>query len=624
MRFLSVRKALGALGGIVLIGLAAFAAHPWVASTQIVRDRIAYELGLWSGYRVSLGGAPVLDVWPAFKATLENVAFHEWAGERAAGGESLPVLEAERVELALSPLAALGGNIVFSGMSIHRPLLRLSVPGPVVDLPASPGGGRMMRAVDAARRVVAENPANPDTGALPDTPFGTVEFFDGRVADAGGDLITSLRGRIVWPSLNRGAKLSATGIWHGENVAVDASASAPLILIAGGGSAVAASLKSALVEAGFEGAASFAGDGYFDGAARLASPSIRRMLEWSRTQIAPGSAIGAMALSGHVQGNARRLQLDKTSLTLGGNTGRGVLDLSFSDAVPAISGTLAFDKLDLRSFLTAFALPGPGSGQGQGQGQGAASLADRIDTGFSEQLSLDLRLSSAAATLGAVTMSDVAASAQVRGTMAAFDISDAAAFGGEVQAGLRIDGAGESKTVEMRLIASDIDALALARAAGAERFLPQGRAAVSLVVKGAGGDWATALGQAEGTVTASLGQGALGGFDLGRFMKLWEEGGFFPLSDVHGGTLPLRGFDFKARITNGLARIEKADALIDRQAVLSLAGVVGYLDQALALSGHFATLEPDGTRHDVRAPFFIGGSWDAPFVSPAGAGYGVE
>ena len=609
MRILSVKKGVAAVVLVAALGLLAFFALPWVASTQIVRDRIAHELGLWSGYRVSLGAAPVLDVWPGFTATLENVAFHEWAAL-----DKPPVLEAERLEVALSPLAALRGDIVFSAMSVHRPLLRLSVPGSVVELPASPGGGRMIGAVEAARRVVAGNPTSPDVDALPDTAFGTVEFFDGRVADAGGDVVTSLRGRLVWPSLNRGARLSATGIWRGENVAVEASAAAPLLLIAGGSSAVAASLKSALVEASFEGSANLSGDAYFDGPAKLASPSIRRMLEWSRTQIAPGAAIGTMTLAARLQGNGKRLRLDQMALTLGGNTGRGVLDLSFADAVPAISGTLAFDKLDLRSFLMAFTPAAPGAG----------SLHDPIDTAFLDQLSLDLRLSAASATLGAIPLADIAASTQIKGSLAAFDISDATAFGGEVQAGLRIDGAGAEKTVEMRLNASNVDALAFAKAAGSERLLPQGRATVSLMLKGVGADWYTALGKAEGSVTATLGQGALAGFDLARFRALWDAGGFFPLAELAGGTLPLQGAELRARVMAGIARIEKADLMLDPQAVLSLAGVVNYVDRALALSGHFAALRPDGARADISYPFFAGGSWDTPYISPAAPDYGYD
>lgn len=609
MRYLTVKRGLVVVAAFVGLAILLVAALPWVASTQIVRDRIAYELSLWSGYRVSLGAAPALDVWPGFRARLEDVAFHEWSDENRP-----PVLEAERLEVSLSPLAALRGHVVLSAMSMHRPLLRLSNSGSVLAMPASPGGGRMMRAVETARGVVADNPASPDTGALPDIEFGTVEFFDGRVADEDGDIVTSLRGRVVWPSLNRTVRLVANGVWRGEAVAVEVAAASPLLLLAGGSSAVNATLKAALVDAGFDGTANLSGDGYFDGAAKISSPSIRRMLEWSRTRIAPGAAIGAMSVASHVQGNARRLRLDETMLILGANTGRGVLDLSFAEPVPAISGTLAFDKLDLHSFLAAFTPAVSGLG----------TVHDPIGTGFSEQLSLDLRLSSAVATLGAVTLTDIAASTQVKGDLTAFDISDAAAFGGEVQAGLRIDGADEQKTVEARLMATNVDALALARAAGGEHFLPQGRANLSVMLKGTGRDWDKAMARAEGSVAASLGPGALAGFDLARFRALWADGGFFPLSEVAGGTLPLRGLDFRARISGGVARIEKADIQLEQQMTVSVAGVVHYVGHALALSGYFAQAGQDGARGQAQMPFFIGGSWDAPFVSPAIADAGFD
>src|SRR5690606_22132246 len=103
MGFSTVRKGVIALAALLLLALLFVAALPWLASTQIVRDRIAYELGLWSGYRVSLGEAPELDVWPTFRATLRDVSFHEWAQSSHA------VLAADRMDVSLSPLAALRG-----------------------------------------------------------------------------------------------------------------------------------------------------------------------------------------------------------------------------------------------------------------------------------------------------------------------------------------------------------------------------------------------------------------------------------------------------------------------------------------------------------------------------------
>ena len=62
-----------------------------------------------------------------------------------------------------------------------------------------------------------------------------------------------------------------------------------------------------------------------------------------------------------------------------------------------------------------------------------------VDGDFASRLNLDLRLSSQQATAGSLTLGDVAATARVNDGFAAFDISDAKAFGGNVQTGLRFD-----------------------------------------------------------------------------------------------------------------------------------------------------------------------------------------
>lgn len=601
MRSATVKTGLAAFAAVLVLVALFVAMLPWMASTQIVRDRIAHELSMWSGYRVSLGAAPELDVWPNFRATLNTVAFHDWGQE----GQP-PVLEAERLEVAMSALAALRGDVVFSTLSVHRPLLRLEQDG----LTLSTGRGRLAQAVAYAREIVAANPVDPDRGALPTDTFWTVEFFDGRIAMAGhdeNDMVTSLSGRMAWPALNRPASLTATGIWRGENFSVEASSSQPLFLLSGGQAPVKAAWRSSLLDASFEGTADIDDDtSYFDGQASLASPSLQRALEWWKVPIMPGSAIGAVSIASPLQGSAQRLRLTAVTLTLDGSAGRGVLETSLTDSIPAISGTLAFDRLDLRSLLAAF-MP-IASGQG--------TINDPIETGFAEQLSLDLRLSATVATFGSIQLGDVAAAAQVKGTLAAFDISDANAFDGALQAGLRIDAAGSGKTVEIRVMADQVDAFALAKASGAERLLPQGRATISATLKGTGHDWSTVMGNAEGAVSATLGPGALSGLDLKNFRERWATGSFFGLSEVAGGAVPFRSLTVKANITGNIARVEKAEMALDGE-IATITGIIPYFSRALALSGGFSPLDAEGTPGEAEETFFIGGAWDAPYVLPS-------
>ena len=601
----AIKKISIALGALLVLALIFIAALPWIASTQIVRDRIAYELSFWSGYRVSLGEAPEFSVWPVFRANLSDVTFHEWAAPSAP-----PVLEADEIAVSLSAFAALRGKIVLSTITMHRPLLRLDASKSNFEFPASPGGGRMARAIETTRRLIADNPSGPDIANLPADAFATVEFSDGRIVLVNGkehEEITQLNGRINWPALNRNAQMNATGVWQNENIIVEATASAPLLLIAGASSALKFTFKSGIVETSFDGTANLSGDTYFDGQATFSSPSMQKLLDWSNLPAASVAPAEPFSVASTVQGNAKRLRLDSATITFGQNSGRGVLDLAVVGDQPSVSGTLAFDKVDLQAFLSAFVPLISGTG----------SIYDKIDVGFGEYLALDMRFSAVSATLGNIVFSDVAATAQVQNGLATFDVFDATAFNGDMQAGLRIDMTGQQKSVEMRLMANNVDAQALAKAAGSERLTPQGRANISIILKGNGNDWNTAMGNAEGSVSASMGQGSLGGIDLAKFRQRWQAGDFFSLSEVGDGSLPLRNLDFKAKVVGGVARIEKADLMLDAQEVLSIDGIIPYFGRALALSGHFSTVTPEGVISDeVELPFFIGGAWDSPFIAP--------
>lgn len=594
----AVRKGLwGLAAGLAAIALIV-AALPLAASTQIVRDRIAQEISVWSGYRVELAQAPDIEVWPSFRAILHNVTLSEH------GGEGRPaVVEAERVEIDLSAMAALRGDVVFSNARFVRPVLRLVSEECGFYLPALPDTGRMVRAVEIGRAAVAQNPSRPEDAALPGNSFGTVEFSGGRIviAEEGmeREVLTSAAGVASWPALNQAGSLTATGIWRGEALSLNISSPQPLMLFAGGNAALTVDLKSAPINASFAGSANFS-EGFLDGGVSVSSPSVRRALEWASMHIAPGAAIGALTLDARVTGSGQRFSFQDTRLTLGGEPGRGVLDLALTDGAPGISGTLAFEKLDLQSFMSAFmVLPSP---------DGATS---RIDTSFTDQANLDLRLSAATATAGAITLSDVAATAQVKGGLAVFDVSDATAFSGALQAGIRLDRRADGNHAEIRIRASDFDSAAFAAAVGAKRFVPQGRASVSVLLKGPATDWNSFMDTAEGAISATLANGSIVGVDLPAFLRRAAQGGFFSLGDLAEGSLAIAKAEFDAALSRGVARIDKAEA-VTPQGVARIKGIVPYVGRGLALSG---TVTPEAGGGETSS-FFVGGLWSAPFVSP--------
>src|SRR5690606_18586851 len=219
------------------------------------------------------------------------------------------VLQAEHVEVELSAMAALRGDVVFQSALLVRPTIRLEPLANGLFLPPTSTGGRIARSIDAARKLVADNPAGPDARALPADAFGTVELRDGRMIGAVGgkdqEIFTSLNGRLDWAALNAGATLSATGIWHGETVSLDMASAKPLLLAAGGTAPVTLAVKAPPATFSFDGSANLSQKAYFDGQAKFSSPSLRRLLEWSGTGITAGSAITAVALTSKVTGEPR-------------------------------------------------------------------------------------------------------------------------------------------------------------------------------------------------------------------------------------------------------------------------------------------------------------------------------
>lgn len=611
-----IRRGIWAIGAAVIVIALVVAALPLIASTRIVRDRIAWEMSAWSGFRVTIDGAPRIEVWPNFRAILSDVTLSQWTETDAP-----PVIEAERVEVDLSAMAALRGDVVFSTARLVRPTIRVQRTASGFFLPAIPSGGRITRSIDAARAVINTNPAKPDLGKLPADPFGTVEFRDGRVVAAIGgkdqEILSSLSGQANWAAMNSNATLSATGIWRGESVSVDAASPNPLVLFGGGAAPVTLSFKAAPASFSFDGLASMSENGYFDGQAKFAAPSLRRVLEWSQAGIAPGAAIGSISVSSKITATAGRIKFENTALTLDNNPGMGALDFTYGEALPVISGTLAFDTLDLRSFLSAFT-PVPSAG---------AAGPGEIDTSFADRINLDLRLSAAHATAGAIQLADVAATAQVKNGLAVFDISDASAFGGNVQSSVRFDRKPAGTEVEIRLLASDIDGGAFGTAAGMTRLVPIGTGTVSVILKGPGRTWDSIFENANGSLSATFGAGALSRLNLPAFLKHTEQGGFFALDDVSDGTLPIDGAELKASVSNGVARIDKAE-VNSGQYKIWLSGIASYAGRGLALSGGIVQPSQAATQTNGQAPqqssFFVGGTWSTPFISPISRGVSGE
>jgi len=589
-------RGLRRLAAIAIVVLAAaYVALPLIASTRLVRNSIALELSEWSGYRVSIGAAPEISVWPGFRATLSNVTMSEWS---SANGQ--PVISVDELELDLSPLAVLRGGVEFSAARFVRPVLYLASTETSVSLPPLPLGSRIARSVLTARLALAINPAGPNFTDLPADAFGSVEIVDATIA-AGtpsdhSEIATDISATVDLPALNLPGRLTAAGKVNDEPVSIDIHAGQPLLLMAGGLSQLSARIDSKFLNASFDGA--FQVDEKIEGKLKFATPSVRDGLAWIDKKLAQGMTDTPASLSADVSGSFRELNLDQVDMTIGTSNAVGALDFAVAKSVPSLAGTLAFQTLDLDDALAVF---------------NPHEKADGGASGFNWS-NVDLRVSAAHATAGSVSLADVAASVNIHDGRSVFDISDATALGGSLQAGLRIDGQNDNPSMQLSVRGSDLDGTMLGHALGLPRLLPAAQGSLTVTLKGAPGRLSDIANTADGSMTARFGSGHFQAFDLASFRGLIGRGGFFSLDKVGKRSLEIDGAEFKADVKAGVANIDIADIeLPDRRLVLSGLAPIG--GPGLALTGAILPKSPADAAPEAR--FFVGGSWAEPLISSA-------
>ncbi|MBA8877102.1 AsmA family protein [Phyllobacterium myrsinacearum] len=632
------------LATIILLALVAaglLAAVPYLVSTDVIRARLIQELSSWTGYSVESRQTPQISFFPVFSASLGDVTIRNpWQSE------GTPFMKAERIEVDLSLISAFMGRAEFTETKLIRP--RFVIDEPIKSLSQigeslAKTDGRIGDVMREARLAIEANPAKPDMSNVSSQPFGRIRLEDAvvtfkRPLNGAEEQISSITGVFEWPQTSGVASFRGNAIWHGEETEIDSSASKALLLLAGGTSPLQVNLTSTPLTLAFNGSANISKNQFFQGTLSLTSPSLRRTLEWSKTPSIPGAPIGSFALDATVSGSANRMKMDGLTATLNDNPAKGGIEIVLNDdGTPSITGTLAFETLDLRSVLSGF-MPLP---------DGSTNANAVIDTRFLKQANVDLRVSTQKATAGSINLTNVAATAQVRNGRAIFDIGEASAFNGSVAASFQLAEEGDSgATGELRLNGTDVNSASIAPLLGLGSRFELGKGTISVVLKGPITRWSSAMENAKGTLSMRFGTGQIKSLDFNNLLNKAKTDRFFSLNEKTDAWLAFDRMEIKANIMDGVAALDTAQIQM-KSGVLNFAGIVTLIGKSLALTGDYAvpvaapapapaaTAAPavaaqapaDTAQQPAAADqkpvqtfnhtrFFIGGSWDNPFISP--------
>lgn len=591
---------------VLLIGLAFFLslrlAAPYLISTGFVRSGMEDALSKWTGYRAEIKGNPVLEFWPTPRITLNDVTIRQ---PRGSGDKLLGRIESLSADFSL--IDALRGRTRFHEFHLLRPSLSLTRDeNGLIDWSYA---GLLARAIagvqDNNGTEILAPKFDADIGAvtvedgtltLTDTRTGNIYHFDSVAAD------------IAWPKLSRPISAVLIARFNGEDLKVDFASAAPLLVFAGRNAEMKASIASNLMTARFQGVGSMVSLSSVSGNINASFPDVPALLKWSGRSIPGIESLKSASMTSDVSSVSNGFRFNNVSMTLNDASATGVMDFTLAPGKrPKIGGTLAFDQMNLKPFLDAFALRLAAGGLGD--------LLLSSPLGPLQLLDLDVRLSARQAQMGIFSLAGVGASVIVAGEEAKFDIGDSQFEGGEMTAHLEatrrdFDGGGK-----LQLSIRNADFNALAEKLQLKGPLPHAIGSLDLSLETPKAIWTTGLADVTGKLRFWTAAGSIPGVDVYALRTQAAQKPFFALSSTGNGSFAFSKLDLRADFANGTAEIHDARFAGSDQ-TLTLSGVITYQSNGLALSGVLEAIDPAKAVDLPRLPFFIGGSWPNPVISP--------
>ncbi len=653
-----IRPVLAVIVILAVLFVGALAALPYIVSTDSIRLHLAQNISAWTGYSVEIRQPPRMSFFPVFRASLSDVTVSKM------GDTNTPFMAAERIEVEMSPLDALFGRVAFTETRLINAHFALSEP--VEDLPQfvntlASSSGRLGLAIRQARNVTARKTDSDQQSdkQLQTMPFGRLVLENSSIGfttrnTERQEQISKINASIDWPQTTSAATVKGKAVWHDETVDYNLNVAQPLLLLARGMSQMSAQITSKPLTISFDGRSNISENIFTEGAFSLSSPSLSESLHWvglssDASYSLRATADDAFSIETNVSATPLRIKLSDIVLNLNNMPAKGAAEIGFGKQRPVVTGTLAFQTLNAVSFFhTVTTLVTKVSEDEEAKNYGGYRYAPprMIDTRLLNSADLDIRLSAQNASIGAAQMTGLAAALQIRDGQAIFDIGDAKAFKGSIQTSIKLSQTEDGQdNIGVRLNAANIDSAAFLTALGLNDPILSGQGNLSVTAETSP---QSMLRNARGQISFTLNNGRMLGFDLNDFIAKMKSEGFFALQRRDKVSLDFKRLDVKASLGDGVATLEttKAETM---QGTLSLTGIIPLTDRSLALSGTLTLPQPakeaadtpadsgeatppapvatpETTELTVTEPlvppaenlhFFVGGSWDRPFISPS-------
>ena len=583
-------------GGLALaLVLALRLAAPVLVSAGMVRESMEEAVEAWLGHDVTIEGTPELEFWPQPTVTLSGITI------RAESRPDAMVLgRIEMLSAQFSLWQALRGRPVFEDFHLERPQIALKI-----DESGQTNWSSEGRLATAVQDAVRGNATGGET--VPDAVIGDVTITSGmlRIEISHGRTQTfeNITGTIGWPRLSSQARLKLRAELNGEPLEIDIGSPRPLLLLGGHITDLSATVKSSLFSGSFSGRVDFATQTFLSGDLQFEVANVGRIVEWMQLPLHTADLLKDVSVSAQLVTLDNVLRFDRLSVAANGTRGRGVMDLTLAsqDKPPRVTGTLAFDALDLYALVQAIADDRQSAGP-------AGSVSTRS---VERHLGFDVRFSAAQAQFGAFSLTNTAVSVVSNAQKAEVEVLDSDMLGGSLTGKIRMN-LTQNPTTSVQISARSIDFAPLAQDMLVHGPVVLGPVSIDLdatlaqpLAKASAADLA-------GTLHIKAAGGRIPGLDLSAMRRLAAGSTYFTMKQAGDADTDFDSLDVRADLALGSAEITEA-RLETKDANLSVTGIIPYLSRSLSLA---ATLE-DKAAALAPVNLFIGGAWPDPVIWPA-------
>jgi AsmA protein len=598
----TVARTTGIILLTILIVFAVFrATAPFLISSGLVRSGIERVLSEWTGYRAQIEGDPTLEFWPTPRVTLNQVTIRE----PTRNGKVLGHVDSLSADFSL--WSAIRGHARFHEFHFLRPTLyiRRDENG-LIDWTNE---GRLSKAIEQAEATSGQGLSMRKDQ---DAAIGLLTIEDGSVEmtdERSGSIykLNAVNADISWPRLSKALSAVILARFNGQDIKLNFDSAQPLLFFAGKNVDTTTSFVSPLISWTYTGITSISDYSALSGNLQLNVPNVPSFMAWSGQRMPAADALKNISLNADIAAIDNGVRLNNLSFKINDSTASGIMDLNYTKAgKPKISGTLAFDQMNLNPFLAAFSMR-----------LAAETAIDALLNGNPlQRLDLDLRLSSNKAALGPFQFENIGASLLVAGGKAKFDIGDSSFESGSLTAHLEVapgdfDGGGK---LQISIRNADFGGLFTRLKLIGPLPMPSS-GSLDLALSTTKPIWVANLSDVAGTLHFTSTAGSFREFDISAFRALATEKAFFRMSDIASTSFDFDSISLDASFAKGSAEVQNA-SVVGRNETITFNGVVPFRTNGLALSGAIEATSPSDADELPMLPFFIGGSWPNPVVSP--------